>query len=223
MKSAIVTGASRGIGLAIVEALLAKGWRVAGWSRSAPELRHPAFTFFPVDMADWEAVQEAHQATVAAFGAAPTVLVNNAGIAFNGPLADMDVARWYAMYEVNVHGVFHGCKAAIPAMKRAGGGHIVNIASLAGKTGTEGLAGYCGTKFAVRGLSEALFKELRYDGIKVTCINPGSVDTDLIKGLGLAGNPLVPADVADAVMFCLESKGNCLPSEIDLRPLKPKG
>lgn len=224
MKSAIVTGVSRGIGLAIVQELLDKGWKVAGWGRRAPSLRHPEFRFYPADVADWNAVRSAFEATLIDFGGPPAALVNNAGLAYNGSLAEMDPGHWREMFEVNVHGVFHCCKAVIPSMKQAREGHIVNIASLASKIGTEGLAGYCGTKFAVRGISEALLKEVRNDGIKVTCINPGSVDTEMIKGLqGAAANPLRPEDVARAVAFCLETDANCLPSDLDLRPLMPKG
>ncbi len=75
----------------------------------------------------------------------------------------------------------------------------------------------------MRGISEALFKELRNDGIKVTCVFPGSVDTDMIRGLKQgAGNPLRPEDVAEGVLWCLETDANCLPSELDLRPLRPR-
>lgn len=222
-RTAIVTGVSQGIGLAIVRALLDKGWKVAGWGRRAPDLTHPAFRFFPADLRDFAAVESAMADTLAALGRVDA-LVNNAGVAYAGRLESMSPERWREMYDTNVHGVFHACKAAIPAMRAAGRGHIVNIASLAGKSGSEGLSGYCGTKFAVRGISEALFKELRNDGIKVTCVFPGSVGTEMIRGLDLgANNPLRPEEVAGAVAWCLETPANCLPSELDLRPLKPKG
>jgi len=153
-------------------------------------------------------------------------LINNAGLGYSALIEEIPVEQWEEMFAVNVNGLFYCSKAAIPDMKKAGEGHIINIASLAGTAGSETLAGYCGTKFAVRGISEAMFKELRDYGIKVTCINPGSVQTNFFKrmdGSHGSSNKLQAEDVMEAILYVLKSSANALPSELDIRPLMPKG
>jgi NAD(P)-dependent dehydrogenase (short-subunit alcohol dehydrogenase family) len=221
-KVAIVTGGSRGIGLAITEALLARGAKVAVWSRQAHGLGMADCEAFPCDVKDRLSVQRACEATRLRFGQRIDVLVNNAGIGFSGTLADQPFAQWEDMFAVNVHGVFHCSQICLPHMDQ--GGHILNIASLAGKSGLENMGGYCATKFAVRGMSEAWFKELRPKGVKVTCVLPGSVETDIFKTMGPhlpPKNPLQPRDIADAVVSCLTMGGNNLISEIEVRPFQP--
>ena len=138
----------------------------------------------------------------------------------------MDIGKWKEMFDINVHGLFYMTKISIPGMKNLKEGHIVNVASIAGTMGSENLSGYCGTKFAVRGISQSLFKELRNDGIKVSCVMPGSVQTGFfhsMKDLKPADNMLSPADVAATIVHLLQSPENCLHSEVELRPLIPKG
>jgi NAD(P)-dependent dehydrogenase (short-subunit alcohol dehydrogenase family) len=221
-KVAIVTGGSRGIGLAITEALLARGMKVAVWSRQARSLGMSDCEAFACDVKDRRSVENAYAATKRHFGQSIDVLVNNAGIGFSGGIAEQPFSQWEEMFAVNVHGVFHCTQVCLPSMGQ--GGHILNIASLAGKAGLENMGGYCATKFAVRGMSEAWFKELRPKGIKVTCVLPGSVETDIFKTMGPhmpPKNPLQPRDIADAVVSCLAMGGNNLISEIEVRPFQP--
>jgi len=118
----------------------------------------------------------------------------------------------------------------IPTMKKQNaasgfGGHIVNISSVAGLLGNPGISTYNVTKFGLRGYSEALFKELRNDGIKVSCAYPGSIETEFfeVAGASISSNPMQPEDVSDSVMHLLESPDNHLISEIVMRPLRPRG
>jgi NADP-dependent 3-hydroxy acid dehydrogenase YdfG len=225
-KVAIVTGASKGIGRATVEALLAKGMAVAGWGRTAPEgLTHDRFQFFECDVRDEVAVAEALTNTLRELGPEVHVLVNNAGLGIAGAVDGFQSEDWKLMFDTNVHGTFYCSRAVLPQMKRQQLGHIINIASIAGTTGIENMAGYCATKFAVRGFSQSLFKEVRNDGIKVTCVSPGSTQTnffDDIPGTTANDSMMSPADIAGFIVFTLETPFNFHVVEVEMRPLQPK-
>ena len=225
-KVAIVTGASKGIGRATVEALLARGAAVAGWGRTAPaDLVHDRFQFFGCDVRDEHAVAEAYTNTQRELGPEIHVLVNNAGLGIAGPVDGFSSDDWRLMFDTNVHGTFYCARAVLPQMKRQQLGHIVNIASIAGTTGIENMAGYCATKFAVRGFSQSLFKEVRNDGIKVTCLYPGSTQTnffDAIPGTTANDSMMSPADIAGAIIYALETPPNFHIVDVEMRPLQPK-
>ena len=225
-KVAIVTGASKGIGRATVEALLARGAAVAGWGRTAPaDLVHDRFQFFGCDVRDEHAVAEAYTNTQRELGPEIHVLVNNAGLGIAGPVDGFSSDDWRLMFDTNVHGTFFCARAVLPQMKRQQLGHIVNIASIAGTTGIENMAGYCATKFAVRGFSQSLFKEVRNDGIKVTCLYPGSTQTnffDAIPGTTANDSMMSPADIAGAIIYSLETPPNFHIVDVEMRPLQPK-
>ena len=225
-KVAIVTGASKGIGRATVEALLARGAAVAGWGRSAPEgLVHDRFQFFVCDVRDEVAVAEALTNTMRELGPEIHVLVNNAGLGISGPVDGFKSEDWKLMFDTNVHGTFFCSRAVLPQMKRQQLGHIINIASIAGTTGIENMAGYCASKFAVRGFSQSLFKEVRNDGIKVTCIRPGSTQTnffDDIPGATANDSMMSPVDIAGFIIYSLETPFNFHVVEVEMRPLQPK-
>ena len=225
-KVAIVTGASKGIGRATVEALLARGAAVAGWGRSAPEgLVHDRFQFFACDVRDEVAVAEALTNTVRELGPEIHVLVNNAGLGISGPVDGFKSEDWKLMFDTNVHGTFFCSRAVLPQMKRQQLGHIINIASIAGTTGIENMAGYCASKFAVRGFSQSLFKEVRNDGIKVTCVSPGSTQTnffDDIPGATANDSMMSPVDIAGFIIYSLETPFNFHVVEVEMRPLQPK-
>ena len=225
-KVAIITGASKGIGRATVEALLARGAAVAGWGRTAPNgLTHERFQFFECDVRDEHAVAEAFTNTLRELGPEIHVLVNNAGLGIAGPVDGFVTENWKLMFDTNVHGTFFCSRAVLPQMKRQQLGHIINIASIAGTTGIENMAGYCATKFAVRGLSQSLFKEVRNDGIKVTCLFPGSTQTNFFDGIpGTAANDsmMSPADIAGFIVYSLETPFNFHVVEAEMRPLQPK-
>ena len=224
-KTAIVTGPGKGIGRATVEALLARGAAVAGWGRTAPvDLQHERFQFFECDVRDEHAVAEALTNTLRELSPDVHVLVNNAGLGVAGPVDGFGTDDWKRMFDTNVHGTFYCARAVLPHMKRQQLGHIFNVASIAGTTGIENMAGYCASKFAVRGFSQALFKEVRNDGIKVTCINPGSTQTnffDDIPGTTANDSMMSPADIASFIIYSLETPFNFHVVEAEMRPLQP--
>ena len=224
-KVAIVTGVSKGIGLATVKALLSCRCKVAGWSRSKPDLEHDNFFFYENDVRDMESVGRSYDATVSDLGADISILVNNAGLGFEGGIDSIEPKLWHQMFETNVDGIFYCSRLVIPAMKKNDLGHIINISSIAGNTGIANMAAYSATKHAVMGLSHSMYKELRNDGIKVTCIYPGSVNTnffDHIDSVEANEGMMNPEDIADTVIHCLQSSANYHHVDIEVRPLKPK-
>jgi NADP-dependent 3-hydroxy acid dehydrogenase YdfG len=227
-SACIVTGASAGLGVAFSEALVAKGARVAGLARRKDRLdairKRLGDAFLPVvcDVRDSAAVKRAVGEALAAFGRID-VLINNAGLGRFGPIEKVDEATWRELIDTNVTGVFLCTKEVVPVMKRQGRGDIVIISSVAGLIGNPELSAYNTTKFAVRGLGEALFKELREFGIKVSTVFPGSVATEFSHSGASASYKMSAAEVAEAVVFILERSENFLVSDIVLRPLKPKG
>jgi NADP-dependent 3-hydroxy acid dehydrogenase YdfG len=224
-KIAIVTGCSKGIGLSTTTALLNKGVKVAGWSRTPPDLTHKEFAHFQTDVSNHESVQESFQRTVFKYGQ-PDILVNNAGLGYVSEFEVLDTAKWLEMFDVNVHGMYYCSKVVVPGMKQKGYGHIVNIGSIAGTTAVKNMVGYAATKHAVTGMSHSLFMELREFGIKVTCIYPGSVKTsffDNIDEIDAHENMMNPEDISGTIIHVLESPGNYHHVDIEVRPLKPKG
>lgn len=225
-KVAIVTGVSKGIGKATVEALLHQQCVVVGWGRTAPRIDNENFHFVRTDVSSLESVNEAYKSSVEKVGDSISVLINNAGLGYEGAFEEMDPSKWTSMFETNVNGVFYCSRLVIPQMKKNDEGHIINISSIAGTTGIPGMAGYCATKYAVRGMSHSMYKELRSSGIKVTCIYPGSVNTnffDDIDSVTANENMMRPEDIADTMIHCLMSHPNYHQIDIEVRPLKPKG
>jgi NADP-dependent 3-hydroxy acid dehydrogenase YdfG len=150
-KLAVVTGVSKGIGLATVLKLLDQGVVVAGWGRNDPKLLNDNFHFFQVDISRIEEVNDAYDSTIKKLGAEIHFLINNAGLGFEALFEDLEVEQWHQMYRTNVDGIFYCTRLVVPGMKKMQQGHIINISSVAGTVGIPGMAAYCGTKFAVRG------------------------------------------------------------------------
>ena len=225
-KTAIVTGSSKGIGLATVKLLLNMGVKVAGWSRSETVIEHENFISVQVDVGSGESVLNAHTQTVDRFGKNISILINNAGLGFEGKFEELDNEKWQLMFRTNVDSIFYCSKLVIPEMREHDEGHIINISSIAGTNGIAGMAGYCGTKHAVRGISQSMFKELRNYGIKVSTIYPGSTNTnffDEFSSVSSNQNMMRPEDIALTIIQLLESSENYLPVDIEVRPLRPKG
>lgn len=227
-KTAIVTGASRGIGAAVARALAAQGLRVAVCCHENREkaeavcaqIRAAGGTAAPfaVNVADAASVAALFGAVTAVLGT-PLVLVNNAGIARQKLFTDLTEADWDEMMGVCAKGTFLCCRAALPGMIRARWGRIVNISSMWGQTGASCEVDYSAAKAAVIGLTKALAKEEGPSGVTVNCVAPGAVETDMLAGFSPAEKaalaeetPLcrlgTPEDIAAAAAFlCTEKAG----------------
>jgi NAD(P)-dependent dehydrogenase (short-subunit alcohol dehydrogenase family) len=161
------------------------------------------------------------ESTVAAFGRLD-VLVNNAGIGEFGPVADMRPEVWDDIIQTNLSGAFYCTHEAIPELRKAGNSWIINIGSLAGKNPFAGGAAYNASKFGLLGFSEALMLDVRYDGIRVSCVMPGSVATEFSGRDATAEDwRIAPEDVARVVMDLLAFPERSLPSRVEIRPTKP--
>ena len=226
-KVAFVTGGSRGIGFATAKALAAQGASVAIAGTDQARLDAAAADLgsaaFPVraDVRRYEDVERAIASIVSRCGRLD-VLVNNAGVGVYRPVADMTIDEWNRIVETNVSGVFYCCHVALPHLK-AHGGWIINIGSLSSTGPFANGAAYCASKAAVDTFSNALMQEVRYDGVRVACVLPGSVNT------GFAGRAntksewsLQPEDVAEAIVDLVSHPPRSLPSRVEIRPAQPK-
>jgi NAD(P)-dependent dehydrogenase (short-subunit alcohol dehydrogenase family) len=233
---ALVTGGSRGIGLAVAEALLAAGAGVAITGRDQSQLETARARLsrggldtgarLHVVRADVRSPRDATAAiaaTVERLGSLD-ILVNNAGIGIFRNVAEMDESSWNDVIGTNLSGVFFFCHAAIPQM-RMRGGWIINISSLAGSNPFATGAAYCASKAGLNAFTEALMHEVRHDNIRVSCIMPGSVATGFSGGTSPGGPAdgwkLAPEDVAEVVVDLLAHPARSLPSRVELRPSRP--
>jgi short-subunit dehydrogenase len=199
-----VTGGGRGIGLATVRALAARGARVAvGDLDGGLAAQAGGELGVPVDVTSRESFS-AFLGTVADRIGPIDVLINNAGVMHVGPFLEEDDAWTRRQVDVNVHGVILGCKLALPAMVARGSGHVVNVASAAAKVGVPREAVYAATKHAVLGLSESLHAELRGTGVHLSVVMPGLVRTELAAGTLTGSKVLAPETVADAIVRTVE-------------------
>jgi NAD(P)-dependent dehydrogenase (short-subunit alcohol dehydrogenase family) len=210
-RVAVVTGGGRGIGKALALALTSEGCRVAigdvdsaAAEAAAAELGGDTIGL-PLDVTDRPGFTAFLDEVERRLGPID-VLVNNAGIMPVGPLDEESDATAIRLLEINLHAVIHGTKEAMRRMKPRGTGHIVNLASTAGKSGFPNLASYCATKHGVVGLSEAVRVELRGTGVEVSVVMPGIVKTELSTGLveTPAFKSSTPEEVADAIVDALK-------------------
>ncbi|RXK80698.1 SDR family NAD(P)-dependent oxidoreductase [Chlorobaculum sp. 24CR] len=217
--TAVVTGSSSGIGLATCRALLDAGAVVFGLSRRETPIAHEHFRWIQADVTSDVAIDEAFDAVLAQFGRVD-LLVNNAGFGFFRDIELIDPAEWRRLIDTNLTAMFLCSRKVVPSMKQAGRGMIVNIGSVAGKRGIKGGTAYCASKFAVNGFSESLMEELREFGIRVACLNPGSVETGFFDHAGIEPKKFMqPDDVARLVVSLVELPDGMLPDEMTVRPL----
>jgi NAD(P)-dependent dehydrogenase (short-subunit alcohol dehydrogenase family) len=234
-KIVVVTGATSGLGLAFSTALVEKGAVVYGLARRTDRLRDiaadlgPTFRGIRCDVSIESDVTSAFN-QIMSESAQIDALINNAGLGRFGTLAETSTEEWDLQMNTNLRGVFLCSRAAVVPMKEQNdasgfGGHIINISSVAGLVGNPLVSAYNATKFGLRGFSEALMKELRSDGIKVTCMYPGSIETEFFAEAGaeISPNPMTAGDITDTLIHTLEAGDNYLISEIAMRPLRPRG
>ncbi len=225
LKTALITGSSRGIGLACAAALSRDGWRVVLSGRTESEkLRAAAAALgaesFAADLRDATQVE-----ALFSFAGDVEALVCCAGVAHWGLLQDMTDGEWEDLFAVNVGGLFRCCRAAIPGMLRRKKGSIVTLSSVWGVCGASCEAAYSASKAAVIGLTKSLAKELGPSGIRVNCIAPGVIETDMLarfdageKAALAADTPLgrlgTPEDVAEAAAFLVSDRAAFITGQI---------
>jgi NAD(P)-dependent dehydrogenase (short-subunit alcohol dehydrogenase family) len=182
-RHAVVTGGATGLGFAIAQRLIQSGGSVTLWDRDEATAKDATLRlganarFVAVDVAVHESVQRAAKATLLN-GGRIDALVNSAGITGpNTKVWDYPVQAWQQVIEINLNGVFHCCREVVPAMREAGYGRIVSIASVAGKDGNPNASAYSASKAAVIALTKSLGKELADTGVRVNCVTPAAVKT----------------------------------------------
>ncbi len=232
-KTALVTGASRGIGRAVAQALVEAGMNVTLTSRHADDVERTAEALSAAgggralgvacDVREYEALERAVDATLERFGSLDAV-VANAGIGAFAPVDSMSLDAWRSTIDTNLSGVFYTVKASVEALKRSQG-TIITVGSLAGANFFAGGAAYNASKFGLAGFSQAVMLDLRKHGIKVSTIMPGSVATHFS---GNAPGPdeawkIQPEDLAEMVLYLLRTPQRTLPSKIEVRPSRPPG
>ena len=238
-KKAVVTGASSGIGEATVEALVGEGAAVSAGARRRDRLEALAervdgtVHVHEVDITDESAGRSFIEDSAGAMDGLD-ILVNNAGVMLLGPVAGADVEHWQRMINVNLLGLLYCTHATMPVMGAAGSGHIVNVASVAGRQASLGSAVYNMTKFGVVAFSEALRQEVLHANVRVTCVEPGFVETELqghnehpmvVEAIekmqkDLGDGVLQAADIADAIVYALSRPPNVAINEVLVRPTK---
>jgi clavulanate-9-aldehyde reducatase len=239
-RVAAITGASSGIGEATALHLAREGAAVAVGARRKERLdslverieseggRALAFELDVGDEAQARAFVEGANSELGGLH----ILVNNAGVMLLGPVADADVEEWRRMVDVNLLGLLYCTHAALPLMRESGGGDLVNVSSVAGRRAGAGAAVYNLTKFGVTAFSEALRQEVLHDDIRVTCIEPGMVDTELqghnthplvLQSMQRAaeriGTPLAAEDIARTIAWALAQPRHVGLNEVLIRPI----
>jgi 3-oxoacyl-[acyl-carrier protein] reductase len=232
-KVAVVTGGTRGIGFSIARALLAEGASVLICGRDASavkkavaeldsDLQGKRIEGIAANVRHYEDCRRLIQHAQERFGGLD-ILVNNAGLGIFKPVEQLTPEEWRETIETNLGGVFYCCHEAIPLMRRRGGGYIFNISSLAAINAFPGGSAYNASKFGLNGFTEAMMQEVRYDGIRVSTIMPGSVATDFASPSGRSRDSwkLTAEDVAKAVIDLYKFPARALASRIELRPSQP--
>lgn len=223
-RTALITGASRGIGAAVARALDAEGVNLALASRSGDDLGIEGVLAMPTDVRDSEALRRITDAAVERFGGLDIAVIN-AGVGSYGPFLELPEDELEDMIDVNVKGAIYTARAVLPHLLNSDAADLVMLASVAGLSGLPLEAVYCSSKFAQVGLTRALDHELREQGVRCTTVAPGGVATDFAMGRGrtpdmpeLAGM-MEPEDVAAAVLYVLTRPRTHRILEVAFRPM----
>lgn len=233
-KTVWLTGASRGIGRGIAHALTQAGAEVVMGARNLEMLETVALAIrsdggkvhtLPLDVADPESCRAFGEKAVELAGP-PHILVNNAGVGIFRPIDEFRDDEFERQFRVNVFGVYYMTREAVPHMKLLGGGHIVNVSSLAGESEAKMATGYFSTKYALNGFTKCLFQDVREHNIRVTLLCPGSVDTRFHQD----SHPLshakdqswmvTPEQIAQTLLHVLSMPEEALVSRVDVRPAR---
>ena len=231
-KNAVVTGGTRGIGYAIAKALAAAGAQVAICGRGHTTVENAVTQLAnqskskvvgkAADVRSSTEVVKFFQFVDSEFGGVD-ILVNNAGVRIFRSTAELSVEDWTKTLETNLSGAFYCSKEAVSRMRNRKGGYVIHISSLAGKNAFAGGAAYNASKFGLNGFSEAMMLDHRYEGIRVSCVMPGSVDTEFGKGSkGGAEWKIASEDVAEIVLMLLKTPVRTLISRVEVRPSRPQ-
>jgi NAD(P)-dependent dehydrogenase (short-subunit alcohol dehydrogenase family) len=230
-KVAVITGGTRGIGRAIARALTVERANVVICGRDGRRAEEVAAALsrtgpgrcagLACDVRRYAEVEALIRYAAETFGGLD-ILVNSAGVAGRGAVADLPLEKWHEVIDTNLTGVFYCCRAAIPWLRQRGGGYIFNLGSLAGVNPIPNLSAYNASKFGLNGFNEAFMQEIRYDGIRVSTILPGSVDTEFGgRSPGEESWRLAPSDIAEVVLHLLAHDPRSLPSRVEIRPSQP--
>ncbi|MGH9357610.1 MAG: SDR family oxidoreductase [Terriglobia bacterium] len=233
-KVAVVTGGTRGIGASIAGALLKEGAKVFICGRDSSTVNGALESLGAIagrkqvgglaaDVRRYEDCRRVIHTAAENFGGLD-VLVNDAGVGVFKPVDQLTPEEWQSVIETNLSGPFYCCREAIPLMRRRGGGYIFNISSLAAVNTFPGGAAYNASKFGLNGFTEAMMQDVRYDGIRVSTIMPGSVGTDFGGTPGRKSPEpwkLTGEDIAKAVIDLCNFPPTALASRIEMRPSQP--
>lgn len=231
-RKALVTGASKGIGLAIADALLSAGADVVICGRDSKQL----------NAAVVKLTGRAHKGKVAAFAADVSksgeverlfqfadqqlgvldILINNAGFGTFRATSELGVQEWDSVIATNLSGAFYCSREALQRFERRKSGFIINMSSLAGRNPFAGGAAYNASKFGLNGFSEAMMLDHRHDNVRVSYIMPGSVDTAFADGSPGSDWKIAPEDIAQIVMDILQMPSRTLISRVEVRPSRPR-
>ncbi|HEX3681325.1 MAG TPA: SDR family oxidoreductase [Bryobacteraceae bacterium] len=234
-KRAVVTGASKGIGLEVARALLSHGTSVVVCGRDRNQL---ARALEDLRAGAGSAKVAGHAADVSAAAEVAElfrladrelggldILVNNAGLGVFRPTAELTVEEWDRVIGANLSGAFYCSREALQRFKKTGSGWVINISSLAGKNPFAGGAAYNASKFGMNGFTEAMMLDHRHDNVRVSYVMPGSVDTAFGGGEVSGGKPdwkIAPEDIAEIVINILRMPARTLISRVEVRPSRPR-
>ncbi|HSU60685.1 MAG TPA: SDR family oxidoreductase [Bryobacteraceae bacterium] len=233
-RRAVVTGASKGIGFAIAQALLTAGAdviicgrdpkqvkaAVSRLSKTAPDRKVAGHA---TDVSSSEQVAGLFRFVDEQFGGLD-ILINNAGFGIFRAAAELSIQEWDRLIGTNLSGAFYCSREALERFKQSRGGWIINISSLAGKNPFAGGAGYNASKFGLNGFTEAMMMDHRYDNVRVSYIMPGSVDTEFAgeQASKRSDWKIAPEDIAEIVLGILKMPERTLISRVEVRPSRPQ-